>query len=116
MSSNAYAQLEQRFARMGALNEATGMLHWDMAAVMPEGGHESRAEQLAVLNVISHEMLTAPETTDLLALASDSGLDEWQRANLHEMKRIHTHATALSPDLVEAITKARAACEKTWRE
>ena len=40
MSSNAYRQLEQRFARMGAIAEATGMLHWDMAAVMPEGGHD----------------------------------------------------------------------------
>ena len=115
MSSNAYRQLEQRFARMGAIAEATGMLHWDMAAVMPEGGHESRAEQLATLNVIGHEMLTAPEMSDLLELAGEAGLDDWQRANLHEMKRIHGHATALRPDLVEALTRARAACEKTWR-
>jgi carboxypeptidase Taq len=115
MSSNAYRQLEQRFARMGAIAEATGMLHWDMAAVMPEGGHDSRAEQLATLNVIGHEMLTAPEMADLLELAGDGGLDDWQRANLHEMKRIHGHATALRPDLVEALTRARAACEKTWR-
>ncbi|MBI2255127.1 MAG: carboxypeptidase M32 [Proteobacteria bacterium] len=116
MTSNAYAQLEKRFHRMGSLSEAAGMLHWDMAAVMPEGGHESRAEQLATLNVIAHELLTAAETTDLLTLAQDGGLDDWQRANLHEMRRVHAHATALSPDLVEASTKARAACEKTWRE
>ena len=116
MTSNAYAQLEKRFHRMGALGEAAGMLHWDMAAVMPEGGHESRAEQLATLNVISHELLTAAETTDLLALAQDGGLDDWQRANLKEMRRVHAHATALTPELVEVSTKARAACEKTWRE
>lgn len=120
MSSNAYAQLEKRFARMGALGEAAGMLHWDMAAVMPEGGHESRAEQLATINVIAHEMLTAPETGDLLAHADEGvgegALDAWQRANLAEMKRVHAHATALSPDLVEAATRAKAACEKTWRE
>jgi carboxypeptidase Taq len=116
MSSNAYTQLEKRFARMGALGEAAGMLHWDMAAVMPEGGHESRAEQLATINVIAHEMLTSAETGDLLALAGDAGLDDWQRANLAEMKRVHAHATALSPDLVEAATRAKAACEKTWRE
>ncbi len=114
--NNTYQVLEQRFARMGALTEAAGMLHWDMAAVMPEGGHESRAEQLATLNVISHEMLTARETGDLLATAQDVGLDDWQKANLREMKRLYTHATALTPDFVEASTKARAACEKTWRE
>ncbi|MDY0871386.1 carboxypeptidase M32 [Dongia rigui] len=116
MTSNAYARLEKRFHRMGTLSEAAGMLHWDMAAVMPEGGHESRAEQLATLNVISHELLTAAETADLLAEAQDHGLDDWQRANLKEMRRVHGHATALTPDFVEASTKARAACEKTWRE
>ncbi len=116
MSSNAYQVLEQRFARMGALGEAAGMLHWDMAAVMPEGGHESRAEQLATINVIAHEILTSPETGDLLARAGGDTFDDWQAANLREMRRVHSHATDLSPDLVEAITKARAACEKTWRE
>lgn len=115
MSSNAYQVLEQRFARMGALNEAAGMLHWDMAAVMPEGGHGARAEQLAILNVIAHEMLTAPETADLLENAQGTGLDSWQAANLNEMRRLYVHATALSPAFVEAMTRARAACEKVWR-
>jgi carboxypeptidase Taq len=115
MSSNAYQVLEQRFARMGALDEAAGMLHWDMAAVMPEGGHNARAEQLAVLSVLSHEMLTAPETTDLLETAQGDRLDFWQLANLREMRRIHAHATALSPHLVEARSRANAACEKAWR-
>lgn len=119
MSSNAYQVLEQRFARMGALGEAAGMLHWDMAAVMPDGGHNARAEQLAVLNVMAHEMLTARETGDLLEDAglsvSKGGLDTWQAANLREMRRLHTHATALSPAFVETMTKARATCEKTWR-
>lgn len=112
--SNAYQVLEQKFARIGAIGEAAGMLHWDMAAVMPEGGHGARAEQLAVLNVLAHEMLTARETGDLLETAG-SGLDTWQAANLREMRRLHTHATALSPTFVETMTKARAACEKTWR-
>jgi carboxypeptidase Taq len=115
MSHTAYRRLEQRFARMGAINEAAGMLHWDMAAVMPEGGHGARAEQLAVLGVVAHEMMTAPDTVDLLAAAQAEELDSWQRANLAEMRRLHTHATALSPELVERMTRARTACEKAWR-
>jgi len=115
MTSNAYQVLEQRFARMGALNEAAGMLHWDMAAVMPEGGHGARAEQLAILNVLAHEMLTAAETGDLLEMAGAQGLDGWQQANLREMRRLYVHATALSGPQVEAMTRANAACEKAWR-
>lgn len=116
MRTDAYGRLEQRFARIAAINEAAGMLHWDMAAVMPEGGHASRAEQLATLSVIGHELLTATETGDLLAAVDEEGMDSWQRANHREMRRIHTHATALSPELVEAMSRAGAACEKAWRE
>lgn len=116
MSSNAYQILEQRFARIGALTEAVGMLQWDMATIMPEGGYEARAEQLATLKVVGHEILTSHEIADLLETAQDNALNDWQRANLREMKWLHIHATALSPDLVEANTKARTACEKVWRE
>ena len=45
------------------------MLHWDAAAMMPPGGAAARAEQLATLRCIAHQMLTAPEIGDLLAAA-----------------------------------------------
>jgi len=34
----AYQQLEERFRRIGALEQAISVLHWDTAAMMPEGG------------------------------------------------------------------------------
>jgi carboxypeptidase Taq len=115
---SAYARLEQRFRRLSALQEAAGMLHWDMSTVMPDGGRPARAEQLATLGVVCHEILTDPETGALLDQAEGeaAGLDAWQRANLAEMRRGHTHATALDSDLVEAMSKASTACEAVWRE
>jgi carboxypeptidase Taq len=114
---DAYRRLEGRFRRWSALREAAGMLHWDMSAMMPEGGHGARAEQLAALDVVSHEMLTASETGDLLGEAAHGNeFDSWQRANLGEMQRLYVHATALESDLVEALTKASAACESVWRQ
>lgn len=116
-ATGAYGKLENRFRRWSALREAAGMLHWDMSAVMPEGGHGARAEQLAALDVVSHELLTAGETGDLLTAAQEArDLTPWQQANLHEMRRLHVHATALDADLVEALTKACAACEGVWRQ
>jgi len=115
---NAYSRLEQRFRRLSALQEAAGMLHWDMSTVMPDGGRSARAEQLATLGVVCHEILTEPETGALLDQAEDEAgaLTQWQRANLAEMRRGHTHATALDSDLVEAMSKAATACEAVWRE
>mgnify|MGYP001254032637 CR=1 FL=1 len=113
----AYQELEARFHRLYALRGAAGVLHWDMAAMMPAGGAADRAEQLAAVNVTCHEVLADPRLADLLAQAEGetAALDGWQRANLAEMRRQWTHATAVDARLVEALTKACARCEAQWR-
>ena len=114
----AYDRLEARFRRLGAVEEATAVLHWDAAAMMPPGGGPARAEQLATLRLLAHELLTAPEIGDLLAAADgeDASLGEWQRANLREMRRRWRHATAVPGDLVEALSRACSRSEAVWRE
>ena len=94
------------------------MLHWDAAAMMPAGGAQARAEQLATLRVIAHAALTAPELDDFLAEAEREGnaLDEWQRANLREIGRRRKHAVALPAELVEAESRACSECEAVWRD
>jgi carboxypeptidase Taq len=61
--------------------------------------------------------LTAPEIQGLLgeAAASDNVLDEWQRANLREMRRRWLHAASVPSTLVEARSRACSACEAVWR-
>ncbi|MGG5810726.1 carboxypeptidase M32 [Falsiroseomonas sp. CW058] len=110
----AYARLKARFARIGALGEAAGILHWDASAMMPPGGGNARGEQLAALAGVRHELLTAPQVADDLA-AAEAG-DEWDAANLALMRRAHARATALPVDLVEACERANSACEKVWRQ
>ena len=113
----AYQSLEARFRREALLDEARAMLNWDTATLMPEGAAPARAEQIAMLKVLAHEILTAPLTEELLDAAErETELDPWRRANLHEMRRQWLHATAVPPDLVEALTKACSACEMVWRK
>ena len=63
-------------------------------------------------------MLADPAMADLLdeAESDRANLDEWQHANLAEMRRQWAHATALNPRLVEALSKAASACEQVWRK
>jgi carboxypeptidase Taq len=110
----AYDRLKARFARIGALNEAAGILHWDASAMMPPGGGHARGEQLAALAGVSHELLTALQVAEDLAAATAEG--EWECANLALMRRAHARATALPVALVEASSRANSACEKVWRE
>jgi carboxypeptidase Taq len=112
----AYEQLVARFRRLSAIGGALAVLEWDRSAMMPDGGAEARAEQLAVLSVIRHELLADPKVAEWLNEAERSGGgSEWDRANLHEMRRHWRHATALPSDLVEARARATAACEMIWR-
>ncbi len=113
---NAYTRLEDRYRSLGALKEAAGMLHWDMATMMPKGGAEARGEQLAALNVACHELITAPELAGLLEEAEGEQLGSWQQANLREMRRAWRHATALDADLVAALARAAQKSEMVWRE
>jgi carboxypeptidase Taq len=118
MSTNtAYQDLTARFHRIGVIEDALGILHWDQATLMPEGSAPARAEQIATLSVLRHELLTESEIGDLIDAGDGGGEDEdgWQHANLREMRRNYLHATAVPADLVEARSRADAACELIWR-
>ena len=111
----AYPSLERTFARLAALEGASGILGWDSQTQMPDSAAEGRADQLAVLRGLAHEILTGPEMADALAAAGDEALDPGQRANLSEMERGHRHAASVPRDLVEASSRAVSKAEMTWR-
>lgn len=86
---SAYQDLEATFARSVILNDVIGLLGWDTETMMPRGAIEGRSEQLATLEDLSHESLTSTKTADLIAAALEdqSGLSDWQKANLREMRK-----------------------------
>jgi carboxypeptidase Taq len=115
MSHTAYRRLENRFARLLAVRDAEAMLQWDMETMMPPGGAESRAGQLAALKAVQHGMLTDPQVEALLEEAEGETLEPGAAANLGEMRRLWWHATALPEDMVTALSRAASACETAWR-
>jgi len=111
-----YQDLETRFLRLDAVGGALSVLHWDMAAMMPPGGTAGRSEQLAVLSTIRHAMATDTALPDLLDGAeADTCLNDWQRANVAEMRRQYIHSAAVDTNLVEALSRAASHCETVWR-
>ncbi|MDT9096607.1 carboxypeptidase M32, partial [Escherichia coli] len=91
------------------------ILGWDTQTQMPDGAADTRGEQLAVLSVLAHEILTDPRNAERFdAAESQAGLDEWERANLREMRRAYAHAAAVPADLVAAASRATTRCEMIW--
>ena len=117
-AEGVYGELERRFTQLSGLDGALAVLTWDQATLMPTGGGAARAEQLATLETLRHEILTDPAFVGLIGEAeADTGrLDEWQAANLARMAHSARRAAALPGDLVAALSRARSACELRWRE
>jgi carboxypeptidase Taq len=118
MALTPYQQLEQEFRRLHAFRSAASILRWDSAVMMPRGSSELRGEQLAALETESHSLLTSPRVSRLLARAEANsvGLEDWQSANLREMRRERDHAIATPQNLVSRLAKATARAEVKWVE
>ncbi len=118
MAHSPYEQLEQEWKRLHAFRGALALLRWDAAVMMPRGSAELRGEQLAALETEYHTLLTAPKVARLLdrAQANASALDEWQTANLHEMRRQRDHAIATPATLISRLAKVIALAEVRWFE
>ena len=115
MRHSPYQSLENRFRRLFALRDAEAFLSWDLAAMMPPGGADSRAEQIAQLRGVQHNLLTAPDMGELIETASGGGLTPGESANLREMRDMWRRAVALPEDLVTELSRACSACETAWR-
>jgi carboxypeptidase Taq len=113
--TTAYHALVERFGRLGALQDSAEILGWDRETIMPSGGAEGRAGQLAALEVVCHGMLTDPVLAELLDRAEgEDGLGQSERANVGAMRRAWRNANAVPPDLVEALSRATSAAHRTW--
>lgn len=118
MATTPYQQLEEEFRRLHAFRGALAVLRWDAAVMMPRGSAEVRGEQLAALETECHALLTAPKVSRLIerAQANSQGLEDWQLANLREMRRERDHAIATPNALVSRLAKATARAEMHWLE
>jgi carboxypeptidase Taq len=116
MALTPYKQLENEWKRLHAFRGAMAILRWDAAVMMPRGSADVRGEQLAALETEYHALVTSPKVTRLLdrAQASTAGLEDWQIANLREMRRQRDFAIATPVALVSRLAKAAAKAEVKW--
>lgn len=112
---NNYQRLEGLFNGLSIIGEIESILGWDNSVMMPHGAVNMRAEQLAYLQKSAQEKLLSPELDDLIANIDLDKLNDWQKANVREMKRSIGHAKAVPTELMVATSIAASKCEMVWR-
>ncbi|ANI29293.1 peptidase M32 [Yersinia entomophaga] len=112
----AYHQLRSTFTRLSRFEHLSAIAGWDMQTMMPPKGNLARSEALAELNVLHHQILTAPQVGQWLEQAEQETLNDIEKANLREMRRHYDNAVLVPESLVEAKSLAGARCEHAWRQ
>jgi carboxypeptidase Taq len=110
-----YDALAAHFTRLHHFAHLGSIVSWDRAANMPPKGNEARAAAMAELATLMHRLRTEPTLGERLERAAQEPLDALQRANLREMAREWSQATALPESLVQRQEIAHARCEHAWR-
>jgi len=113
---DAYEQFENRVRRISNVGNAAGILRWDQEVVMPDEGTPARAQQLSTLSSLSHELLTADETGQLLDDLEDTALGDEQAAVVREIRRQYDRETSVPQELVEEISATASNAHPTWKQ
>ena len=96
----AYSELEARFARANTVRGAISVLRWDHATMMPRGGAEARAEQLATLSTLVHELMNDPVLGECLDAAEADTAACWSVKTsstlMMPFEPVSTHADTLT--------------------
>lgn len=112
----SFAKLDALSLKLDSLSHALSMLGVDEAVMMPEGGGEKRAETIASLSGMYHDMAAAPHIADWISKAESEKLANDQHIAVKEFKRSYINRTCLSSAFVQKQTEQRLRCEQLWRQ
>ncbi len=115
-----FIDLRQRLATLVDLAGVSQLLYWDQRTKMPVGGSEGRAEQIATVGRLAHELLVDPEVGRLLDACAGwaDGLDpdSFEASFVRVTRRDWEKATRVPPALTAELRRAGALAQRAWAE
>jgi carboxypeptidase Taq len=116
--TTAQTQLRQRLAELTDLRHAGQLLEWDQQTMMPPRGSGVRAEALATLERMNHELFIAPETGRMLDEAqrelngTDPDSDEARLISV--VRRRYEKASRIPASLASDMARASSVGHEAW--
>jgi carboxypeptidase Taq len=116
--SPALEQLRDRMGQLSDLRSVAGLAHWDQQTKMPPYGAPARAESLATLQRISHELFIDDETGRLLegAEAETAGepYDSDDACLVRLVRRQWDKARRVPTELAAELARAASMGQEAW--
>ena len=117
--SKSYEKLLERTKHLAVLNSASAIIQWDMETKMPPKAINLRSQQLALLGVIGHRMLTDPAMGNIIMEAEKflaSNKTDAEERNILLVKKAYYEATKIPESLVYETEKQRIVSVGAWKK
>lgn len=117
-ASETFNRFLERAQTIADLNAASAVLGWDQETYMPDGAAGGRAEQIATLETLVHQLVTAPESGLLVdSLKGANGeLNDWQKAAVHEFSRSRDKSVKLPEEFVREMSRTTSLGQQSWKK
>ena len=109
-------RLRELLAEIADLGRARALLFWDERTMMPAGGSNGRAEQLATLVRVRHRLLAGPELAALLERLEGALDDPLDAATVRMAARDAAKARSVPADLRAEIARVGSLGESAWAD
>lgn len=112
-----YEQYQQQLRKIADVGYSIAVLNWDQETYLPEKGAGIRAQQIATLSGIAHELSVAPSLVNLIKrLAKVGKLDAKQRRNIAESQKSVEKQQKFSTDFVMRLSKTTSEAFQAWQQ
>ncbi len=116
--ADALAQLKERLSRITDLERVGRLLAWDQQTMMPTAGAAHRADHMATLRRLSHELLIADQTGRLLeelrGVEESLEEDDDDAALIRRARRDYQKAVRVPAELRAEMARASAEARPVW--
>ena len=111
-----YESLLERVRKAIVLENLYDLLEWDQKVMMPLGALEYRAAHVGVVKGLIQEIYADPKIGTLLSQIDESGLDDDQKVNIYEIRKLHEKYKCITPELTKEINETLTKATEAWRE
>jgi carboxypeptidase Taq len=110
-----YEYFRQKLSKIADIQYSIAVLNWDQETYLPKKGVQHRAQQIATLSGMAHELATSEELGKLLEeLSKDNSITEVEKKNVVTSLKHYKKATKLTTDFVIRLSNTTSEAFHAW--
>lgn len=114
----SYNNYKTQLAKIADISYTIALQSWDQETYMPEKGAAFRAQQIATLSGIAHEMASTNELGNLLEDLNENGkgLSEKEKRNVARSLKDYKKQKKYTTEFVQLLSRTTSECFQAWQK